>query len=218
VSHAFWFVNRGSGVVLVAVLTLATALGVLATSGGGSRRWPRFALQSLHRNISLLACALLLAHAVTPVLDGYVNHYAPITWLDVAVPFLSAYKPLALGLGTLALDLIAIAVVTSVARHRFSRRTWFGLHLLTYVSWGLGVVHGFLIGTDARTSWGLGVTVASVLVVAAAVVVRLVVRPAGPQTGPSTGQVPVLAPEAVLPPPSQQPEHGRRRAGRRAAV
>ena len=217
-SHAFWFVNRGSGVVLVAVLTLSTVLGVLATSGG-SRRWPRFAMQSLHRNVSLLACGLLLAHAVTPVLDAYVNHYAPITWLDVAVPFLSAYKPLALGLGTLALDLIAIAVVSSLARHRFSRRAWFGLHLLTYVSWALGVVHGFLIGSDARTAWGLGVTVASVVAVAVAVVVRLLPGRSGTRTAPAGGSVAaplaVLEPEPQLPP---APEHGRRRAGRRAAV
>ena len=102
-SGLIWYLSRGTGVVLVAVLTLSTALGVLAMRGG-STRWPRFALQSLHRNVSLIACALLLGHTVTPVIDTYVNHYATITAVDAVVPFVSAYQPPALGLGTLAFD------------------------------------------------------------------------------------------------------------------
>lgn len=171
-SHLLWYLNRATGVVLLAVLTLSTALGVLSLRGG-SRRWPRFAVQSLHRNVALLACALIVGHVAAPVLDWYVNHYAPIVWLDAVVPFLSAYHPLALGLGTLALDLLAVVVLTSLARRRFGYRAWFGVHLLAYVTWGLGVVHGFLIGTDARTVWGLAVTAASVGVVAVAALARL---------------------------------------------
>ncbi|HVN13860.1 MAG TPA: ferric reductase-like transmembrane domain-containing protein [Kineosporiaceae bacterium] len=173
-THLIWYLNRATGVVLVAVLTLATALGILAMRGG-SRRWPRFALQSLHRNVSLLAVALLLAHAATPVLDTYVNDYAPIAWQDVLLPFVSAYRPLALGLGTLAFDALVVVVLSSLARHRLGHRSWFTMHLLAYVSWALGVAHGFLIGTDARTAWGLAVTATSVSVVAVAVVVRVAV-------------------------------------------
>ena len=121
-------------------------------------RWPRFALQSLHRNVSLLACALLLAHAATPVLDTYVNHYAPIAPLDAVVPFVSAYRPLALGLGTLAFDLIVVVVLTSVARQRLGPADVVRRALLTYAGWALGVVHGLLIGTDAWTTWSIAVT------------------------------------------------------------
>lgn len=217
-THLLWFLNRGTGVVLVAVLTLSVALGVLATAPGGLRRWPRFALQSLHRNVALIACGLLLAHAVTPVLDSYVSHYATISWLDVAVPFVSAYKTLGIGLGTLALDLVLVIVLSSLARHRLSHRTWFRLHLLTYAAWALGVVHGLLVGTDARTPWSLAVNAASILVVVVAVVVRLLPRRGrgtpvpvpGPLTHLETGPVPMAGPPAA--------EHGRRRAGRRAAV
>jgi sulfoxide reductase heme-binding subunit YedZ len=207
-SHLIWYLNRGTGVVLVAVLTLSTALGVLATRGG-STRWPRFAIQSLHRNVSVLACALLLAHAFTPVLDTYVNHYAPIAPLDAVVPFVSAYRPLVLGLGTLALDLIVAVVLTSVARQRLGRRTWFGVHLLTYAGWALGVVHGLLIGTDAWTTWSLAVSITSIAVVLAAIVVRLSGRGVA---RPVVRRIPVPVPvpsavEAELP-----PRRGRRRA------
>jgi predicted ferric reductase len=207
-SHLIWYLNRGTGVVLVAVLTLSTALGVLATRGG-SMRWPRFALQSLHRNVSLLACALLLAHAAAPVIDTYVNHYAPIAVLDAVVPFVSAYKPLALGLGTLAFDVITVVVLTSLARRRLRRRTWFAVHLLTYAAWALGVLHGLLIGTDARTTWSLVVTGTSIAVVLAAVVARLL-RRAAPQ--PATRVLPEPDVRWEADPVAERPRHGRRRA------
>jgi DMSO/TMAO reductase YedYZ heme-binding membrane subunit len=181
-SHLLWYLNRSTGVVLVAVLTFSTALGVLSASGAGSR-WPRFARQALHRNVSVLACALLVAHAVTPVLDTYVNHYVPISWVDTVVPFVSAYQPLATGLGTLSLDLLVVVVFSTVARRRFGHRAWFSLHLLSYAAWALGIVHGFVEGTDARTTWGLGVTAGALLVVTAA----LVARPGGHRPA---GQVP----------------------------
>jgi sulfoxide reductase heme-binding subunit YedZ len=209
-SHLIWYLNRSTGVVLVAVLTLSTALGVLATRGG-SMRWPRFALQSLHRNVSLVACALLLAHALTPVIDTYVNHYAPIAPLDAVVPFVSAYRPLALGLGTLAFDLIVVVVLTSAARQRLGRRTWFGVHLLTYAGWALGVVHGLLIGTDAWTTWSIAVSVTSVAVVLAAVAARLGRRDV---PGPALRRVPERVPVPVPSPPQAElpPRRGRRRA------
>jgi sulfoxide reductase heme-binding subunit YedZ len=170
-SHLLWYLNRGTGIVLVAVLTLSTALGVLSAFGAGSR-WPRFARQALHRNVSVIACALLVAHTVTPVLDTYVNHYAPISWIDALVPFVSAYQPLATGLGTLSLDLLVVVVLSSVARRRFGHRAWFSLHLMSYAAWALGLVHGFIEGTDARTTWGLGVTAGALLIVIAALVAR----------------------------------------------
>ncbi len=217
-SHLLWYLNRATGVVLVAVLTLSAVLGAVSASGRASARWPRFALQTLHRNVTVLACALLVAHAATPVIDTFVNNYAPISWVDAFVPFVSDYKPLALGLGTLALDLLVVIVVSSVARHRTGHRTWFSLHLLSYVSLALGIAHGFLAGTDSRTVWGLGITAGAVV----AMVGALVVRAVPPRT-------PVAPVPDLLPPPGDAGAGtgrratavrttGRRAAGRRTSV
>jgi hypothetical protein len=218
-SHLLWYLNRATGVVLVAVLTLSAVLGAVSASGRASARWPRFALQTLHRNVTVLACALLVAHAATPVIDTFVNNYAPISWVDAFVPFVSDYKPLALGLGTLAFDLLLVVVVSSVARHRFGHRAWFSLHLLSYAALALGIAHGFLAGTDARTVWGLGVTAGAVVAAVGALVVRVVpprrpVAPAPdllPQSEPSlgTGRRAAVAAERTT---------GRRAAGRRTSV
>src|SRR5450631_311576 len=57
-----WFANRGTGFVLLLLLTLATTLGVLSTSRMSPRRWPRMLTQGLHRNVSMLAVTFLAAH------------------------------------------------------------------------------------------------------------------------------------------------------------
>ncbi len=164
-----WFANRGTGVVLLALLTLSTAMGVISTARAGSATWPRFATQALHRNVSLLTLALLAVHISTAVADNFVD----IRWYEAFLPRLGAYKGIWLWLGTLGCDVMVAIVVTSLIRHRLSHRTWRGIHLLAYLSWGVGVLHGIGIGTDSSTAWGMGVTVASVGVVAAVGVIRL---------------------------------------------
>lgn len=171
--HPLWYLNRGSGMVLTVVLTLSVALGVLATARSGSAVWPRYATQALHRSVSLLAAVLLAVHAGSSVVDTYLSGFVRITPLDAVVPFLSSYQPLWLGVGTLASDLTVAVAVTSVLRHRLSHRAWRVVHLLSYLGWVLGLLHGWLIGSDVLTAWGLAVLVGCLGAVTAATFVRV---------------------------------------------
>ncbi len=78
-----------------------------------------------------------------------------------------------LGLGSLALDLILVVVLTSLLRHRLPHRAWRSLHLLSYPIWAVALAHGIGIGTDARSGPGLWTSLAGAGMVALAVVVRL---------------------------------------------
>lgn len=171
-----WYLNRGTGVTLLVLLSLTTALGVLALGRGFHPLWPRFVTQSLHRALASITVSLLVAHAAVAVIDEYVD----IRWWQAIVPVGATYQPLWLGLGTLALDLIALVVVTSLLRHRLPHRAWFLVHLSTYAVWGLSMAHGLGIGTDATSGWFLATATGCAAVVAVAVLVRLVValRPA----------------------------------------
>ncbi|QKE84353.1 ferric reductase-like transmembrane domain-containing protein [Arthrobacter sp. NEB 688] len=169
-SPLLWYLNRGTGIVLVVVFTLTVLLGVLATGRGVSRWWPRFVTQGLHRGLAAVSVLLLLAHAVVAVVDEFVD----IRWWQAVVPFGATYEPLWLGLGTLALDLTVVVVATSLARSRLPHRLWFVLHLTTYLAWVAGVAHGLGIGTDARVGWSLVITTACVGVVVLAGLGRVV--------------------------------------------
>jgi predicted ferric reductase len=164
-----WYLMRGSGIVVMALLTLSTAAGIFSTARTGNRAWPRFATQALHRNVSLITVALLIAHSITAVIHKFVD----IRWVDVFVPFAGPYEPLWIGLGAVSVDAIVVVVATSLVRQRLDHRMWRGIHLASYLAWAAGVVHGIGIGTDVKTtSWGLGTTVASIGLVAACLVVR----------------------------------------------
>jgi predicted ferric reductase len=164
-----WFANRGTGVVLLVLLTLATMLGVLSTSRVSVTRWPRMLSQGLHRNVSMLAVAFLAAHATTAVVDTFVD----IRWWHAFVPFSGTYKPVWLGFGTLALDLLMAVTVTSLLRHRMSHKPWRAVHVLAYGAWGLGLVHGLQMGTDSASGWGAAVNYTCIGAVSLAVIARL---------------------------------------------
>lgn len=165
-----WFANRGTGVVVLLLLTVTSGLGVLSTHGGVGRRWPRFLTQSLHRNVSLLAAATLAVHVTTAVVDEYVD----IRWWQAFIPVGATYMPLWLGLGTVALDLTLAVLLTSLLRHRMAHRPWRAVHTLAYASWAFAVAHGLGIGTDASTPWGRWVSLACAAAVICAAAGRVV--------------------------------------------
>jgi hypothetical protein len=172
-----WYVNRGSGVVMLVLLTLSVVLGIVTTMRWRSPRWPRFITAGLHRSVSLLSVAFLAIHVISAVADGY----APIAWKDAVIPFVSQYQPLWLGLGAVALDLLAAVAITSVFRDRVGQRAWKAVHWSAYACWPIAFVHGLGIGTDTSAPWMLAIDGACVLAVAAAVLWRTSASPREPQ-------------------------------------
>jgi ferric reductase like protein len=168
-SHALWFATRGMGVVSLLLLTAIVVLGVAGATRWRSTRWPRFVVAGLHRNLSLLALVFIALHVITTVVDGY----APISLLNAVVPFTSPYRPVWLGLGAVALDLLLALTITSLLRARIGYARWRALHWLAYASWPVALVHGLGTGTDARVTWMQAVTVACVASVGAAALWRV---------------------------------------------
>ena len=64
---AFWYASRATGVVALLLLTAVLVLGILVNRQGRLPGLPRFAVTSLHRNISLLAVAFIAVHVLTAV-------------------------------------------------------------------------------------------------------------------------------------------------------
>jgi methionine sulfoxide reductase heme-binding subunit len=143
-SPFLWFLNRGTGVVLLVLLTLVTVLGTIARGSRAGGRVPGFVVPALHRNLSLVAVALLAVHAGSAVVDEYVD----IRWWQVLLPWRLSYEPWWLGLGTVASDLVLAVLVTSALRARLGYQAWRAVHWTAYAAWALGTVHGLGIGTD----------------------------------------------------------------------
>jgi len=183
---AYWYLTRGTGVVALLLLTASIVLGVSdSVRFAVSPRWPRFAIDSLHRDISLLVVVVLAAHIITSVLDTF----APIRLIDAVIPFVGTYRPLWLGLGALSFDLLAAVAITSLLRRRVGYRAWRAIHWLAYASWPVAVLHGLGTGSDTKLWWMLAITVGCVGAVLAAVLVRI----ARARTGEGSLRAPATA-------------------------
>jgi methionine sulfoxide reductase heme-binding subunit len=167
-----WFLSRGSGLVLLVLFTAVMVLGTATSCGWAPRRWPRFVAAELHRALALFAVALLALHVVTALADPYVS----IGWAATVLPFLSPYRTAAIGLGTLAVDLAAAVLLTSVLRHRLGLRGWRAVHWLAYLAWPAAFGHALSAGGDLHTRWVAAVVWGSAAVVTVAVAARLAAR------------------------------------------
>ena len=168
-SQALWYLTRGSGLVSIALLTLVVALGIAQVHGAAGPSRQRFVVTQIHRNASLLVVVFIGIHIATSILDGF----APIHWLDAVVPFLSPYRPIWLGLGALAFDLLLALVITSLLRLRIGLSTWRAIHWLAYVCWPISFLHGLGTGSDGRVGLVQIINLVCLVVVVLAVAWRI---------------------------------------------
>ncbi|WP_206319751.1 ferric reductase-like transmembrane domain-containing protein [Streptomyces zingiberis] len=141
-----WYATRASGTVSLVLFTAVTALGAAAGGRYAPRRIARFEVSALHRNLSLISLAFLGLHLLTTVADTYTD----IGLTATVVPFVSSYRPLWVGLGAVALDLLLAVAVSSALRHRLGHRRWKAVHWLAYAAWPVALLHGIGTGTDTR--------------------------------------------------------------------
>jgi sulfoxide reductase heme-binding subunit YedZ len=167
-SNWYWYFGRATGLIALVLLTATIVLGVLGPLRIFSRRWPRFAIRTLHRDLALLSMLVIAIHIVTTVLDGYVH----IPLSAAVLPFGSSYRPVWMALGAVAFDLLLAIVLTSLLRRQFGDRVWRLTHWFTYVSWPIAVAHGLGSGTDSTSAWALALTLGCCGVVALAASAR----------------------------------------------
>jgi sulfoxide reductase heme-binding subunit YedZ len=167
---AYWYLTRGTGIVALVLLTVSVALGVANARRLRTETLPRFVVDAVHRNVSLLAMAFLLIHILTSVLDSF----ASISLVNAVIPFTGSYRPLWLGFGALAFDLLLAVMITSLLRRRFGYRSWRLTHWLAYASWPVALLHGLGTGTDTKTGWMLTIVGGCVILAIVAVVARAV--------------------------------------------
>ena len=143
-----WLVARASGVATYAALSLAMLTGLAVWTDAFDGLWTRKALRAAHEFATVVWIPLGIVHVDALVLDAT----ARIRLVDVLVPFATGYGQLAIGLGTLSLDLTAVVILTSRLRSVVSLDTWRVLHRLSYPAFALAFAHAILSGTDLAAS------------------------------------------------------------------
>jgi sulfoxide reductase heme-binding subunit YedZ len=140
----WWYIARSTGIVAWALIAAAVIWGLLLTTkllnGHPAPKW----LLDLHRFLGALAVTFTALHLGGLVADTY-THFGPT---DLLVPFASAWKPLPVALGVVAMYLLIAVEVSSLAMRRIPRRWWRAIHLTSFGSFWLATIHGITAGTD----------------------------------------------------------------------
>ena len=167
-----WVIARASGLVSYLLLTAVTIVGLLMACPPKSAARFLGAAQRLrlHVLLAIFALVFVVLHVVVLAIDPW----AEVGWWGALVPFGSAYRPLPVTLGLLALWSGLISGVTAGLAGRGLGRMWLPLHRLAAAGWVLAWLHGVLAGSDTPAwMWMYAVTGAAVLIL---VVRRVMVR------------------------------------------
>jgi sulfoxide reductase heme-binding subunit YedZ len=156
-----WYAARAAGVAAYLLLTVVATLGMTMASRRPLARWPKFALEDVHRFGGLLVGSFVAIHVVTIALDAYL----PFSLSAIAVPFVASYRTLYTALGIVAAELLLALAITNRYRDRLQYTFWRRAHYLNLFVWAAATVHGLGSGTDRSTPWLLGLFAASVALV-----------------------------------------------------
>jgi predicted ferric reductase len=179
-----WYAARAGGLLAYLLLSASVCLGLLLSGKARLRRWPRFALEDVHRFLGILAGVFVGIHGGALLLDSFV----PFSLSQLLVPGTASYRPLAVGFGVVAAELLAALAISNHYRRRIPHQLWRRLHVLNLVVWALALTHGLTAGTDATTTWALLLYAGSAWLVIALLVNRLfVLREFSPRS-----QIPVV--------------------------
>lgn len=143
--QAAWYLTRAAGIMAYLLLWLSTVWGlaipskILADVMNGE-----FAFD-FHQFISLLAIGFLFLHVFILTADRYL----PYSLAQVLIPFLSPYRPVWVGIGSIAFYLTLLVTVTFYIRKRIGMKAFRLIHYSSLLAYLGGVLHALMSGTDS---------------------------------------------------------------------
>lgn len=167
--HVWWYITRASAVIGWVLMTFSVLWGIVLSTRILRRTDNPGWLRDLHGYFSGVAIAMVAVHMVSLMLDGWLH----FSLLNVLVPFTTDYRPLAVALGIVAMYILVVVQLTSLAINRLPRRVWRAIHLSSYLSLIIVAFHAGLSGTDVGSTWYRMLSLTLILVASLAVVLRL---------------------------------------------
>lgn len=174
----WWYITRASAIVAWVLLTLSALWGILLKTrilrGADNPDW----LKVVHRFISSLAMLMVITHVVSLWMDSYIE----FTVADLLIPFASSFEPLAVALGVIAMWVMVIVWITSVAMPWLPQGVWKAIHFTSYLSLFAVALHSGMVGSDVGTPWYTALSLVLVTAATLAGVIRVVLtKRAAPQ-------------------------------------
>jgi len=165
----FWLLARASGLTAYVLLTGSVVAGLTVKAKPLGRRIKAAAATDTHRFLALLGLGAVVVHGLVLTLDQTIK--MPLAGL--LVPGQSPYRPLAVGVGVIAAELMILIYASFSLRRHIGVRNWRRLHYLTFGVFAAATVHGLAAGTDR---WAFGLYAGSVATVTALTTWRVITK------------------------------------------
>lgn len=166
----WWYITRASAIVAWVLLTMSALWGILLKTrilrGADNPDW----LKVVHRFISSLAMLMVITHVVSLWMDSYIE----FTVADLLIPFASSFEPLAVALGVIAMWVMVIVWITSVAMPWLPQGVWKAIHFTSYLSLFAVALHSGMVGSDVGTPWYTALSLVLVTMATLAGVIRVI--------------------------------------------
>jgi len=141
-----WYITRAAAISAYFLLFLLVVMGESMASGvvynfiTPPRAW------LIHKYLGISFGVALLTHMTALIFDNFVN----FNLLDIFIPFHSAYNPIFLSFGIVGFYFTLIIILSSIISRFQTTQFWRTLHFLVYPLFVIGLIHGFMLGTDSR--------------------------------------------------------------------
>jgi predicted ferric reductase len=169
---ATWDATRSAGFAAYLLLWVSVVSGMSIHLRLRPTSNPLTFTLEVHRITSTLGVSFIFAHVFALLLDPVV----PFRVWDLVIPFWSEFRPLQVGLGTLAQWLLLVVLGSTAISGNLPYGLWRKLHLLSFPCYVLALVHGITSGTDSASPFALVIYATTTAIVAAVGVLRVAGR------------------------------------------
>jgi predicted ferric reductase len=140
-----WTTTRAAGLAAYILLFFSMAFGILQGYPTITAK-TKATFYTLHESASWYGMLIAILHGFVLLYDNYVGY----SIREIFIPFQSSSEPFLNGLGTIALYLMLLLILTSDLRNKINKKVWRAIHYLSIASYGFALYHGIFSGTDTK--------------------------------------------------------------------
>jgi predicted ferric reductase len=141
----WWYLTRAAGLMGYFLVWLSTAWGLVVSTKILDPVIERAYAYDFHEYLSWLGLAFIFTHVIVLMADKYL----PYSLWQVLIPFLSPYRPLWVGIGTIAFYLTLLVTITFYLKKKIGMGAFRKVHYLSLVGYIGATLHGLYAGTDS---------------------------------------------------------------------
>jgi sulfoxide reductase heme-binding subunit YedZ len=191
----YWYLTRDMAIAAYITLTLSVLFGLAISLSRVTGERVMWHIQDLHYTFATLTGVLMVGHMLTLMLDSYL----PFSLTNLLVPLSqpSGVNALTVDLGVISFYGMLALLLSSWLKKRLVYTVWRANHYVSFGTFVLVTIHGWLTGSDSVTTWMISLYFGCTLAVGALIAARIFISPQ-PQKGKAPRAIPVPLIAAIL--------------------